>query len=648
MLLCCCFLPVQTGFAYSTYLEAMRNGANGVECSLGFPDGAGQPYSLSLLRMVEDYGLSTGNPNKAAMRAIAELCNKELRPLYASANIVRTPSIDVEQTGIAGGQRSILDKELADAGQAHLIPQVDSTVQVVRKEGGLICQVTPVADSYAREAMRRIRAGPGSETKNFAPGYAQILCGELGSTKEPIHAGQRKSALDERAVAKLKSMRKSRRLSLLACDALQGVDVLQWTAEHAARAGKPKIASLAATPLGAWRAKMDSMAAPVIALQRQEEVQSRLAELAEIKASPELLRSMNLKIAMAARNAAEGSAESKVKNIDDRIALLQRELESIKSELAATKDASTAVERYHALLTQSAPKEVYESLLNSNVQTAHVYKSGALKLEQVKELLAHCGVITCSPSLLFAPSMATSEAELRAFDAEHTLGLLDTPLKAAENTVLWACFSRAGVPNLLQHFLQHFYTADIQGFFPSLFKGDKHAATHKAGTLPKAIAREDSRNTFLYRNLHKQIESVISSHAEGNALLAHLKELHTKIFALQHRLDRWLATPVATAKDPVPEVMDGAALVSEATKSALAGRIASLKTEASQGEATLAALVRKGLDASCSGASQLTTQTFPQYDATTGKVRFEPMPTSAKVATADVISQALKQIVHKP
>ena len=32
----------QTGYGYMAYLEAVKNGANGVECSLGFPDGAGQ------------------------------------------------------------------------------------------------------------------------------------------------------------------------------------------------------------------------------------------------------------------------------------------------------------------------------------------------------------------------------------------------------------------------------------------------------------------------------------------------------------------------------------------------------------------------------------------------------------------------------
>ena len=34
--------PSQTGYGYMAYLEAVKNGANGVECSLGFPDGAGQ------------------------------------------------------------------------------------------------------------------------------------------------------------------------------------------------------------------------------------------------------------------------------------------------------------------------------------------------------------------------------------------------------------------------------------------------------------------------------------------------------------------------------------------------------------------------------------------------------------------------------
>ena len=102
----------------------MKNGANGVECSLGFADGAGQPYGLTMLRAFEELGIQTGNPDKEAMGKIMHFCKKELQPLYAQANVVRTPDISVERTGIAGGQRSILDKELIDAGQPHLIPEV--------------------------------------------------------------------------------------------------------------------------------------------------------------------------------------------------------------------------------------------------------------------------------------------------------------------------------------------------------------------------------------------------------------------------------------------------------------------------------------------------------------------------------------------
>jgi hypothetical protein len=55
-----------------TYMEAVKNGANGVECSLGFPDGAGQPYGLTMLRTFEDMGFDTGSPNKQAMTRIAD------------------------------------------------------------------------------------------------------------------------------------------------------------------------------------------------------------------------------------------------------------------------------------------------------------------------------------------------------------------------------------------------------------------------------------------------------------------------------------------------------------------------------------------------------------------------------------------------
>ena len=54
---------------------------------------------------------------------------------------MRSPDISVESSGIAGGQRSILDKELINLNIAYLIPQVDIEVANVRAEGGKVCQV---------------------------------------------------------------------------------------------------------------------------------------------------------------------------------------------------------------------------------------------------------------------------------------------------------------------------------------------------------------------------------------------------------------------------------------------------------------------------------------------------------------------------
>ena len=64
-----------------------------------------------------------------------------MRPLYPQANLMRSPDISVESSGIAGGQRSILDKELINLNIAYLIPQVDIEVANVRAEGGKVCQV---------------------------------------------------------------------------------------------------------------------------------------------------------------------------------------------------------------------------------------------------------------------------------------------------------------------------------------------------------------------------------------------------------------------------------------------------------------------------------------------------------------------------
>ena len=607
----------QTGFAYTSYIEAMRNGANGVEASLGFPDGAGQPYSLSLLRMAEDFGLDTGNPDKAAWTAVSDFCNRQLRPLYPSANVVRTPNIAVEQTGVAGGQRSILDKELIDAGQANLISKVDSMVQTVRKEGGLVCQVTPVADSYAREAMRRIRGG--SDTKGFTPGYAQILYGELGSTKEPVHAGQRCVALNERAARKLVEMRDAGRLSSVVYDAFQGFDTKGLSSVAAAAlAMKPK--PLASTPLGLWRAKMDALAAPVVAAQRQEEVEARLAELQAIQKQPELLAPLNAKIAQASRMAKPTEPEYAIHTVADRIKVLQAELAALQAVTSQT--ASGATQHYEHLLTLKATEATYKDFIAMSPLTQGAFDSGALTLPQVKEILSHCGVITCSSSLLLVPAQESSRLAIEAFEAENVLGVLDSPLKAAENTTLWSCFSRAAIPNLFPNFLENYYTGDIAGAFPPLFKGDKPAPAPgtpaRRATLSGAIKAQEARSQFLYRHVHKQIEAILAEDATAGALLCQVKDLRAEIFVLKHRAARWALAPLP---EEVDNAMDGCAQVSEDTKQKLVVRIDQMNAEVAKLESQLQSIVCQSIE----HEPAMLLQTFPRFSERKSRVEFAPL-----------------------
>jgi len=569
----------QTGYAYASYLEALRNGANAVECSLGFSDGAGQPYSLTMLRMAEDYGLDAGLPNKSAMQRIKDICHEQLRPLYQQANVVRLPDIRVEQTGIAGGQRSILDKELSDAGQSHLIPAVDGMVQQVRREGGLVCQVTPAADSYAREAMRRIRGG--SLDKGFVSGYAAILCGECGTTKEPVDAAQRKVALDERLAKQVQNMVNDGRL-----DSSVAVQ-LQRPMDDGDGKVKGSSSTIKRTPLSLWRARMDELSAPVIRAHRRQEVESRLNELEAIKQKPTLFASLERKIAMAARDAEQGEKEREIKSLDDRIKLLQQELDQLRN--AAKKDGMTeesekaAEKRYEGLLLGRASTAEYESFVNLSHVTKDMYASDRLKLEQVRELVSACGAITCSPSLLLRPGLPAASSAIREFDDEHLLGLLDSPRKVDENTLLWACYSRAPVPAMLTNFFKHYYTGQMDAF-PTLYKGhrgkDTAATTHDAQAMKVTTDPVDrpalpSPISFLYRQIHKDIESALKKDSTCASILRDVRSSLAAADELRQRLHHWSTDPSVSAR------------VAAETKRNVEQRIAQLLQQAKQGEESL-------------------------------------------------------------
>jgi hypothetical protein len=587
--------------------------------------------------MAECYGLNTGNPNKPAWESVSQYCKTHLKPLYPRANLVRTPDVQVELTGIAGGQRSILDKELLDAGQAHLTAQVDTMVQQVRKEGGLVCQVTPAADSYAREAMRRIRGG--NPSRGFGPGYAQILAGENGWTKEPVNEDQRKAALDERALRKMAQMQREGRLSKEAVLALDGI-VLNPPVHHT---------DPAHTPLFMWRARMDELAAPVQLAHRIQEVSSRIEELKYISSKPELLRNLNIKIAGAAQQAEEGEPEKNVRSVEDRIRLLQQELDNLQeTPNSSAEELQRAEQRYEALLLGKASDAEYQSFLSLSPLTQAAFKSGHPTLPQVKELLSSCGAITCSPSLLLEPRLQQAEKELEAFEEEHCLGLLDTPSKRAENTLLWACFSKTAVPNMLQDFFVAYYTGDMEGHFPPLFKGDKQddPTWGKLKQMRAARKKENKSSSFVYRQIHRLVKDMLRASQKGGqenlARMERIRQLTAEADLLQIRADVW--------SQPGSEV---GKRVSQETKDQLSARIAAMRSEVTRVEQELEEVVAQHLQQH----PGLLQRTYPRWNEERAEIEFQHLnrqqaltPEKRRAAWVEedmeLAKTALYQLIH--
>jgi pyruvate/oxaloacetate carboxyltransferase/biotin carboxyl carrier protein len=426
----------QTGYGYMAYLEAAKNGANGVECSLGFADGAGQPYGLTMLRAFEEFGFDTGNPDKAAMEKINAYCN-EIRPLYKQGRVVRTPDIGVEKSGIAGGQRSILDKELTDAGQPHLIPEVDIQVQLVRAQGGKVCQVTPVADSYAREAMRRLRGG--SATSGFVPGYAGILVGEGGLVKEPVDAGLQKSALDARAALRLSQLLERKAIT------------------------KDTHALIAKSVLSQLRAVVDELSRPVVLRARLAEVRARLDQLARVRADPEQAASLARKIAMA-------QAVTGVASIAQREQLLANEATAIEAELAAghAQQQGLTDAEYAGVLRAAASESVLARVLARVPAAAALLQQNLLTAKALQELLAHSGVVTVCHSDLLPAGLPAALREVEALEREHGLDLTSNPVDRDENVLLYAAYSKAAIPNLILNFFKNYKTNP--GYWPQLYE----------------------------------------------------------------------------------------------------------------------------------------------------------------------------------
>eukprot|EP00658_Telonema_sp_P-2_P022286 TRINITY_DN18907_c0_g1_i3.p1 TRINITY_DN18907_c0_g1~~TRINITY_DN18907_c0_g1_i3.p1 ORF type:complete len:718 (+),score=137.67 TRINITY_DN18907_c0_g1_i3:213-2366(+) len=438
----------QTGYGYMTYLEAVKAGANGIECSLGFPDGAGQPYSLTMLRVFEDLGYNTGDPSKAAMHELSEFC-KKMRPLYPQANLMRTPDIGVESSGIAGGQRSILDKELRDVGQPQLIPEIDKEVLNVRTEGGKVCQVTPVADTYAREAMRRLRGGDAD--KEFVAGYAGILVGEGGLVKEPVCPSKQERALFERA--------QDLGLQLVDQGAITGPAAMAVKANNS-----DFIYELVHT--------MQHFARPIMIQQRHVEVTSRISQLQLISEDALLLASLDRKFDLFRRNQPSGSEACA--STADKLTELRTELtelEAASEHANSTTDASMlpvlSQHEYEVLLRGTAESPHAQAVLESIPRAAEFVREGHMSAVGFSKLVARAGYVTCPQSDLLPPAMHISRKAIEDLEDAELLGMRESTLLQEDLSILHACYNKAAIPNMYLNFLRN-YREDLK-FWPSLY-----------------------------------------------------------------------------------------------------------------------------------------------------------------------------------
>lgn len=412
----------QSGFGYMTYLEAVRNGANAIECSAGLSDGAGQPYTLTMLRALEDMGFSTGRPDQAAIQRVHDLV-KPIRETYPAGRRVITPDVRVELTGIAGGQRTILNAELEEAGQAALIPQVDRLVREVRQEGGLVCQVTPAADSYARETLRRLRGLP-----DYAPGFAAIVTGENGLTKEPISAEHTRAALVARAVAAARA--------------------------SAAALGPEAAAALARDAEGsAARVAVDqtlALSAPVVARRRLAEVRARVRQLTE------LLEAGGEPAALLERLVAAAAQEG-VRSVADRVDVLRREEAALVAGGAGEADPEGEA-LYEALQRGDAESDALRArLVAENGPLAAALSRCPVEAADAftRRLYSEASFKTVLKHTVLPPAMDEARDYVRELDERELLGLTDTDTEAEDNAVLQACFGSAPPTGMLLAFFRN-------------------------------------------------------------------------------------------------------------------------------------------------------------------------------------------------
>lgn len=237
----------QMGRAERAYEAAAIEGANFIDCAPSEGGYGAQPSMTKLAQQLggED-GAAIGFKNKAdydaAVDALKNVDKLSGAILQSHDPDVRqnAPDPTVEDHCIAGGQASLARAEVKanllkgkPEGTVITREQIDAfmtkakaIMPKVRKELGVPCLVTPVADYIFREAARRInaienidkaiaqetnpektaelrKARENVDKKDFYCGYRRIMTGEMGPTMEPVDAERQKQAMLERIEIRL-------------------------------------------------------------------------------------------------------------------------------------------------------------------------------------------------------------------------------------------------------------------------------------------------------------------------------------------------------------------------------------------------------------------------------------------------------------
>ena len=366
--------------------------------------------------------------------------------------------------------------------------------------------MTPVADTYAREAMRRLRGG--SPDQDFVPGYTGILVGEGGLVKEPVDSVKQRRALFERA-------------QQLAMELVGRGEITGVAATEVAKAGSPMLQSLVETML--------TLAQPTVLSQRIVEVDSRIRQLQVICDDPALLTSLDRKFARYVKeNSVEGEA-ALCSNTAEKLVELQAELQTLHSQLDGdSADSVDAVglpvltqPEYEKLLRGSRDSPHLTGLMESSEHAKRYIDAGLMSTETFAKLLGRAGFITCPQTDLLPPAMSIAREAIEKIEQQEVLGLCETPQLEEDLSVLYACYNKAAIPDMYINFLRN-YREDFN-FWPALFTGQTRSGMIK---MPRADSGK-----FKKTQAHKEVEKQI-----GGEMLEQMISMQKSIHALEDRV----------------------------------------------------------------------------------------------------------------